>query len=450
MKYPFKSFAFGFLMLSIWVISCKKGSSDNTVTPPDSSQNDTDKFPRIPDEELLTLVQKQTFRYFWDFGHPISGMARERNTSGDVVTTGGTGFGLMAMVVGVERGFITQAEGVERLQKILNFLKTADRFKGAFPHWLNGNTGKVQPFSGKDNGADLVETAFLMEGLLTARQYFSSQGPTEVTLRGDITQLYNAVEWDWFRKNNGNVLYWHWSPNYNWDMNLPIQGWNEALVVYVLAAASPGHAIPKSVYDQGWAQNGALKNGQTYNGIVLPLGSPSGGPLFFEHYSFLGIDPRGLKDSYADYDIQTKAHSLINYNYAVANPKGYKGYGADCWGLTASDIPNGYTASSPTNDQGVIAPTAALASLPYTPEESMKALHFFYYKIGDKLWGKYGFTDAFSLTQAWFAESYLAIDQGPIIVMIENYRSQLLWNLFMSAPETKTGLKTLGFSGPGL
>ncbi|RYZ35495.1 MAG: DUF3131 domain-containing protein, partial [Sphingobacteriales bacterium] len=312
-----------------------------------SGINNTDKFPRISDNELLTLVQKQTFKYFYDFGHPVSGLARERNTSGNTVTSGGSGFGIMALVTGVHRNFISRAEGLQRMQKIVGFLKTAERFHGAYPHWMDGNTGAALPFSAKDNGGDLVETSFLMQGLITARQYFSGADAAETALRNDITALYNAVEWDWYRKDNGDVLYWHWSPDHNWEVNLPLRGWNEGLITYVLGAGSPTYDIPKSVYDNGWARNGSMKNGNTYYGVQLPLGPPNGGPLFFSHYSFLGINPKGLTDAYANYETQTLAHTLINYNYCVANPKGYAGYGADCWGLTASDIPNGYTASSP-------------------------------------------------------------------------------------------------------
>lgn len=417
------------------------------VTAIDSSR----KFPVISDDSLLTLVQKQTFKYFWDFAHPVSGLARERNTSGDVVTTGGSGFGIMSIIVGVNRNFITKAEGLARMQKIVGFLKNnAQKFKGAFPHWMNGISGQVVPFSQKDDGADLVETSFLMQGLLTARQYFNGADAAESTLRSDINSLWNAVEWNWFRKNNENVLYWHWSQIYGWEMNHQIRGWNEALITYVLAASSPTYSIPKIAYDNGWARNGAMRNNATYYGIQLPLGEPYGGPLFFSHYSFLGIDPRNLSDAYANYWQQNQAHSLINYNYAKTNPLNQFGYSDSTWGLTASDIPNGYTASSPTNDRGVIAPTAALSSFPYTPTESMKALKFMYYVLGDKLWKEYGFVDAFSLKTPWFANSFLAIDQGPIIVMIENYRSGLLWNLFTSAPEVKTGMRNLGFTAPYL
>jgi len=405
----------------------------------------------ITDDQLLDLVEQQTLKYFYDFGHPTSGLARERNSSGDVVTTGGSGFGIMAIVAGVNRSFIPRADGLARMQKIVAFLKNnAQKFHGAFPHWMNGATGVVVPFSAQDDGADLVETSYLMQGLLTARQYFSGASTAETTLRADITALYNGVEWDWFRQGSQNVLYWHWSPNVGFAINMKISGWDEALITYVMAASSPTHGIPKAVYDNGWALNGGIKNGSNYFGVTLPLGPTQGGPLFFSQYSFLGIDPNGLKDAYASYDVQNKAHATINNKYCIANPKGYNGYSADCWGLTASDIKGGYTASSPTNDVGVIAPTAAIASLPYTPTESMQALRFFYYKLGDKIWGQYGFYDAFNLTDVWFADSYLAIDQGPIIVMTENYRSGLLWNLFMSSPEVKTGMKSLGFTSPKL
>lgn len=410
----------------------------------------TDKFPRINDDALLTLVQQQTFRYFRELAHPVSGMARERNTSGETVTTGGTGFGIMAIVAATERNFISRSEGLAMLTKITGFLTTkAARYHGAFPHWINGSTGAVIPFSAKDDGADLVETSFLIQGLLTARQYFNKADITETQLRNNITNIYNAVEWNWFRKNNEDVLYWHWSEKYQWDMNLPIRGWNECLITYVLAASAP-NPVPKVVYDNGWAGNGAIRNTASFYGVTIPLGQPSGGPMFFSHYSFLGINPIGLKDQYADYEQQVKNHARANYAYCVANPARNYGYGADCWGLTASDIPNGYTASSPGNDVGVIAPTAALASFPYTPVESMQALKFFYYKLGDKIWKEDGFIDAFSLQRKWFADSFLAINQGPVIVMIENYRSGLLWKLFMSCPEVKTGMHNLGFSSPNL
>lgn len=406
-----------------------------------------DKFPRISDEELLTLVQQQTFRYFWNFAHPISGMARERTSSGNTVATGGTGFGVMAMIVAAERAFITREEALQQVQKIVTFLEEkATRYHGAFAHWIHGETGETIPFSTYDNGADLVETALLMQGLLTARQYFNRPTTAESSLRNAITRLWEAVEWNWFQREGEEVLYWHWSPTYGWQMNMPIRGWNESMIVYLLAAASPTHPISKEVYDRGWARGGNMMNNATYYGYRLPLGPQLGGPLFFAHYSFLGIRPEGLQDSYADYWEQNRNHTLINYRHCVTNPNGYYGYGEDCWGLTASDGNRGYSAHSPSNDRGVIAPTAALSSMPYTPEESMRALRFFYYKLGDRIWTEYGFADAFNLTERWFTNQHIAINQGPIILMIENHRSGLLWNLLMNDSEIKSGLTTLGFS----
>lgn len=412
----------------------------------------TDKFPRITDDSLLTLVQKQTFTYFWGFGHPVSGCARERNTSGETITTGGTGFGIMTMLAAVNRGFISRSEALTRITTIADFYKNkCTAYHGAYAHWINGSTGATIPFSSLDDGADLVETSYLMQGLLCARQYFTSPGADETSLRNTVNLLWDAVDWNWFQQGGQNVLYWHWSPNNGWAINLPVRGWNEALIVYALAASSRTHAISKTVYDNGWASNGAIKNGKAFYNITLPLGEDFGGPLFFAQYSFLGINPTGLSDAYAsDYLQQNTAHTDINYNYCVKNPKGYAGYGSDCWGLTASDENGGYSAHSPANDNGTITPTASISSLPYDTAKCMAALRFFYYKLGDKLWGDHGFRDAFNFTENWFADSYLAIDQGPEIIMIENMRSGLFWNLFMSCPEIKAGLINLGFQSPNL
>jgi hypothetical protein len=418
-----------------------------------TSIDSTDKFPRISDSALLTLVEQQTFNYFWANGDANSGMAKERASQTEV-TTGGSGFGIMSMLVGVQRNFITRAQALSRITTIVNFLtNSASTFHGAFSHWINGSTGATIPFSTQDNGGDIVETSYMIQGLLCARQYFSSTSDAgEISLRTAINNLYSNIDWNWYRNNDQNTLYWNWSPNYNFAINVQVGGWCEAMITYVLAASTPNatNVIPKIVYDNGWAHNGSEKNGNAYYGITLPLGPAYGGPLFFAHYSFLGINPNGLSDAYANYWTQDTAHSRINYLYCVNNPGHFNGYSDSCWGLTASDEQNGYSAHAPGNDDGVISPTAAISSLPYTPAESMAALRFFYYKLGDKIWGQYGFVDAFNLTNVWFDNDYLAIDQGPQIVMIENYRTGLLWNLFMSCPEVKTGMTNLGFTGPNL
>ena len=399
----------------------------------------------MTDEELLTMVQKYTFRYFWDFAHPVSGLTRERNTT-SIVTTGGSGFGVMAILVGIKQGFISYEEGVERLLKIVSFLESADRFHGVYPHWMNGATGAVIPFSEFDDGGDLVETAFLIQGLLTARPCISGDTEDEILLREKITQIWKDVDWNWYRKTVQKVLYWHWSPNYGWEINHQIRGFNEAHIVYILAIASPTHNVPATLYHNGWA-GGNYTNGNTYYDLPLEVGGFNGGPLFFSHYSYLGFDPRYKKDAYTNYFNRNVNHTLINRNYCIDNPKNYAGYGPESWGLTASDDPWGYLAHEPTSarDNGTITPTAALSSFPYTPNLSMKALKHFYRDYGDRLWGKFGFYDAFNLDQDWYASSYLAIDQGPIIGMIENYRSNLLWDCFMANPEIDAALDAMGF-----
>ena len=409
---------------------------------------------KLSDEVLMTLVQKQTFRYFWDYAHPKSGLARERsNGEDDIVTIGGSGFGVMAIIVGVERGFVTREEGADRVLKIVQFLsnKETNSYHGMWPHWIDGKTGKTILFSRKDDGADVVESAFLFQGLLAAHQYFSLNNSVESSIRGIIDRLWRDAEWSFFTQGQ-DVLYWHWSPNNGWAMNHQIKGHNECHIAYVLGASSPTYAIKTGVYHKGWATSNVFLNGREYYGIKLPLGNDfeKGGPLFFTHYSYMGLDPRGLRDCYADYEEQMKAHTLINRAYCIDNPKGYKGYGKKCWGLTASDGDKGYSAHSPGNDCGVITPTAAISSIAYTPNYSLEAMRFFYEELGENLWGEYGFKDAFNLTNNWFAHSYLAIDQGPIVVMIENYRSALIWNLFMSHPDIQRGLKRLGFTSPHL
>ncbi len=450
---PFAPFTKNFISISANLLSVQGEKIKQTVSLPFITELDTNnKFPIISDDALLDKVQAATLKYFWDFGHPNCGLARERNTSGDLVTIGGSGFGVMAIIAGADRGFISKTAAAERILTMSNFLYyKAQRFHGAFPHWMNGITGNVIPMSLKDNGADLVETSYMMQGLLCARQYFNGNNSTEDSLRATINKIWDEIEWTWFRKNNENVLYWHWSANYGWDMNMQIKGWNECLITYIMAASSRTFNIPKIVYTAGYTSNGGIKNNNTYYGYKLPLGWSMGGPLFFAHYTFLGVNPHSLTDDIANYWDQNVAHSKINYSYCVANPRNHFGYGPNCWGLTASDNDvNGYSAHEPNNDLGIISPTAALSSMPYTPTESMNALRFFYYKLGDKMFKQYGFVDAIHLSNLWFADSFLAIDQGPIMVMLENHRSGLLWNLFMSCPEVKTGMKSIGFQSPFL
>lgn len=442
-KQAYMHFTDGAVLDHYFITASVKNSQGSTLAISDTIEITEEV---MSDEALLDMVQSHTFQYFYEFAHPISGMARERDTSGDIVTTGGTGFGIMALLSAIENGYITREQGLNQLIKIVSFLQFADRFHGVFPHWLNGTTGNVYPFSQFDDGGDLVETAFLMEGLLTARSFFDQDNASEKAVRKIITKLWEDVEWDWYSRNDSGVLYWHWSPKNEWKLNFQIRGYNEALIIYLLAISSPTHPVKPSYWKTGWTA-GAYKNGNNYYNIKLPVGFPYGGPLFFAHYSFMGFDPRYYKDDFTNYFTQNRNHTLINRAYCIANPLKFKEYSAQCWGLTASDDPNGYLAHEPVagRDNGTISPTAALSSMPYTPAESMEALKYFYLVKGDKTWGRYGFYDAFNPTKNWYATSYLAIDQGPIVAMIQNYRTQLLWNNFMKNAEIPIGLTKIGF-----
>ena len=412
----------------------------------------------MPDDALLEIVQRQTFRYFWEGAHPVTGLAFDRRTSGtsvddaaeDPVTIGGSGFGVMTLIVATERGWIERGAALERLGRMLDLLVSARRYHGAFPHFMNGRTGETIPFSPKDDAADLVETSLLMMGLLCAREYFDRDARDEVAARSRITMLWDEVEWSWFTRGGREVLYWHWSPHHGWAMDHAIRGWNECLITYVLAASSPRHSIDPDVYHRGFASGSGFRNGKSWYDIELPLGMPYGGPLFFAHYSFCGLDPRGLEDRYADYWEQNVRHVRINRAHCVANPGKFDGYGESCWGLTASDDPAGYSAHAPDNDNGTISPTGALASLPYEPAAVMQVIRHFLQRYGERLWRELGFVDAFCEAQDWYANTFLAIDQGPIVVMIENHRTGLLWNLFMAVPEVQAGLRRLDFVSPRL
>jgi hypothetical protein len=398
------------------------------------------------DDELLDMVQRYTFRYFWEGAHQATGMALERsNGNGRTAASGATGMGLMAMIVAHEREYKPQEEIKNRILKILEFLENCERHQGAWSHWYNADTYETQPFTEDDDGGDIVETSFVAQGLIALKNYFGGTDAKSIQIRETANRLWRGIDWDWYR-NGQNVLFWHWSPNFNFQKNMKVTGWNECLVTYVMAASSPTHSISKVVYDQGWAGNGAMVNPRTFYGHEIRLSPDWGGPLFWIHYSHLGINPRGLSDKYADYWQEHVNTAKIHHAYAVENPEGHPSYSDKTWGLTASDDPDGYTAHQPmNNDNGTISPTAALASMPYTPDESMKALKYFYRERGGDLFGIYGPYDAFNDERDWVQEAYIGIDQGPIVVMIENHRTGLLWNTVMKDADLQAGLDKLGF-----
>jgi exo beta-1,2-glucooligosaccharide sophorohydrolase (non-reducing end) len=435
------------------VAAVDKGYKRSPVSPPVSAQTHL-----MTDDELLTMLQEECFRYYWERGsHPVSGMALE-SVPGDprIVATGASGFGIMAIVVGIDRGFITREQGIERLTRIVSFLEKAQRYHGAWPHFMDGTTGRTLPVFGMfDDGGDLVETSFLMEGLLTARQYLSGTASDERNLSARITHLWETVEWDWYAHESGTeTLIWHWSPQWSWRTDHRLTGFNETMIAYLLAIASPTHGISADSYYAGWASQSPAAaqyriawsgtsdgqhygNGNTYQGVKLDVGVGDGGPLFFTQYSFMGPDPHLIRDKYTDYFDNNRNIARIDYRWCQQNAGHFSGYGPGVWGLTASLDPFGYAVHAPgaTTDNGTIAPTGALGSFPYTPTESMAALKYLYRNLGDRLWGIYGPTDAFNLSRNWFSPMYLGLDQAPMVVMVENARTGLIWKTFMSNPE---------------
>ena len=448
-----RRFSGAFILMAVFLSSCQQNAK--------SSGNAQDSTSRLTDEQLLDTVQKQTFQYFWEGAEPNSGLARERihidgeypKNDQNVVTIGGSGFGLMSVLIGIHNNYITKEEGLQRFQKSLNFLSKAERFQGAWAHWYNGDTGEVKEFSKKDDGGDIVETAFMAQALITIREYYKDGSAEEKQVANLADSLWKGINWDFYR-NGKDVLYWHWSKNNGWGMGHAIHGFDECLIAYILGAASPTHPIPASAYHIGWARNGEIRSDISKYGIptILKHNAKEGeiGPLFWSHYSFLGLNPNGLSDTYANYKDVVTNHTKINIEYAKENPKNFKGYGADKgWGWTASYSTNGYNAHHPDNDAtGVISPTAALSSIAYTPNESTSFMRYLKDTLGNKVWGKYGFYDAYSETENWFPQRYLAIDQGPIVVMIQNHKDGFIWDLFMNAPEVQNGLKNLGFKSP--
>lgn len=419
---------------------------------------------KLTDDELLDMVQEASFRYYWEVAHPAAGLAPEVLPGDEnLLALGGNGFGVMALIVAAERKYVSREEAAERLVKIVRFLARADRFHGVWPHFLNGDNGHAIPFFGQyDNGGDLVETAFMLQGLLAARQYFNRDTPAEREARETITRLWREVEWDWYRKTpESDVLYWHWSPDAGFHISHPLIGWNETLIIYLLAIASPTHAVPASLYHSGWAgtspravayrrgwsrttQGDHYVNGNSYYGIKLEVGEGSGADLFFTHFSFMGFDPRGRRDRYTNYFVNNRAIARISHAYCTANPRGFVGYGPDCWGLSAG-VNTGGGRAQPRDDNGTINCMASLSSMPYTPKESMAALKHFYRDLGAKVWGIYGFYDGFNQTQNWFDSVYMALNQAPTTVMIENHRTGLVWKAFMANPEIQPALDAIGF-----
>ena len=429
-----------FLILSVIAfIACGKDPLPTIIVDKNDNTYSPEKVQPVLDE-----WQHKTFNFFYDGASPSTGMALEGNDRGPVVTTGGSGFGLMAIITGSERGWITRQQATERTQKIVRFLGKAERFKGMWSHWYNPD-GTAHPFGNQIKTGDVIESAFMAAGLLTASEYFNSNSAIESEIRDSVQSFWNTMDWRLYARS-GRALQWLWFSQED-RLDLDIKGWNEGWIAYILALAAPvPHNISEEIYTQGWQNNGGIYHpNRSFYGYNLPLGDDKGGPLFFAHYSFLGLNPGLIEDQYANYWKQNVAHTLINRQYCLTEASAAYKYDERNWGLTASSggkPPWEYKARSPLNDDGVIAPTAALSSYPYTPFYSTQVLlNLANMPLAQ---GNYGFADAYSPATNTSEKKHLAIDQGPIVIMIENYRSGLIWNLMMKNEHVKLGLNRAG------
>ena len=419
--------------------------------------------------QFLHDLQERTFHYFWDLTDHETGLVPDRAPTASFSSVAATGFGLTAYIVGVERDFISREEAATRVLNTLKFHYEAPQgeqvsgiigYKGFFYHFLDPATGHRF----KEVELSTIDTGLLMAGILSCQSYFNRPNATEKAIRELADKLYRRVEWDWALNDNG-TLSMGWFPEkgfieHSW------QGYNEAMILLVLAIASPTHPIPAESWTK-WTKTYRWANFQGYEYVNF-------GPLFGHQYSHMYVDFRGIQDEYMrskgiDYFENSKRATLANRAYCIENPGGFIGYGPDLWGLTACDGPfngeketaigavqfAGYWARAAAineiRDDGTIAPTAAGGSLAFTPQESLAALMHMKNEYGDRLYGEYGFKDAFNLTypeqSGWFDKDYLGIDQGPILIQAENYRTELIWSIMKENPYIVEGLKKAGFTG---
>ena len=356
----------------------------------------------------------------------------------------------MVILTGIERGWITRKEGAKRILTLVRYLNKAERIKGAWSHWMNIE-GQPVKFGKQIESGDLVETSFMMMGLYAAQAYLTENNSVEKEIRKTVDSFRQTIQWSDF-VHNGD-LYWLWERT-NETFTLPLRGYNEALVTYILALGAPDkYAIDADVYKNGWQQNGKIfKPRQSHYGYPFVMGANLSGPLFLSHYSFLGMNPKAMQDKYVDYQQYGTYHAMIHRHYCMEEaPKEYQ-YNAFNWGLSAGSGPNqpvkkGYKPRTPKRDDGVIAPTAALSSMPYTPFYSIQMLLNLHDNY-PQLRTPGGFGDGYSLVDNWFFKGRIAIDQGPIVIMIENYRSGFLWELLANHPDIKKGMEKAGIHLP--
>lgn len=399
---------------------------------------------------LLDTLQYSAFKYFWLEANPVNGLIKDRSASWSPCSIASAGFGLTAICIGIDRGWVTREAGRARVLATLNTFWNGPQgtdaagtigYQGFFYHFLDMNTAtRVW-----DSELSSIDTALLLAGMLEARQYFDTADPLDVEVRTLVDNIYRRVNWE-FMRNSGSALRMGWKPGTGFAGFGNWIGYNEAMIMYILALGSPTYPVPTTCWNV-WVSgyNWATYYGQSY--VVFP-------PLFGHQYSHCWIDFRYIQDPYMafrgiTYFENSRRATYAARSYCIDNPFGWVGYGENEWGLTASDDPWGYLAHGAPpaqNDNGTITPTAAASSIVFAPEIVIPTLHHFFDAYGPQLWGSYGFKDAFNRTQNWWATDVIGIDQGPIIIMIENYLTRSVWNRFMQNADIQAGLARAGFT----
>jgi hypothetical protein len=454
-------FRAGLLLTLLLVGGCR-----STPRPP--GEQAAAPVPFSPDE-----LQRRTFAFFWERALPGNYQIPDRWPTERFSSIAATGFGLTAYLVGAERGYVTRAEAAERVRRTLEVLWALPQgpemsgvagYRGLFYHFLNNDDAL------RYQGVELstIDTGLLMAGVLSVMSYFDGDDDDERLIRDLADRLYRRVEWDWTLNENGRMSM-GWRPDRKFipaDWN----GYNEAMILLVLGLGSPTHPLPDDAWER-WTENYRWMDFRGYDHLNFS-------PLFGHQYSHMYIDFRGIQDAYmrergSDYFENSRKATLANRAYCIDNPRQFIGYGPEQWGLTACDGPARLDTSwqgEPLRfftyrargasarhiiDDGTIAPTAAGGSVPFAPKECLDALEQMWTTQYDSLVGPYGFRDAFNLTyrvapdhtNGWYDTDYLGIDQGPILIQLENHRSELVWNLMKRNPYVRRGLERAGFTG---
>jgi hypothetical protein len=398
---------------------------------------------------FLDYLQQANFDYFWYAANPANGLVPDRSTSGSACSIAAVGFGLTAIGIGIDHGWISRTQGVTRVMATLNTFLNGPQgpgtsgiigYNGWFYHFLDMNTALRSP------GSELssIDTALLLSGILYCKQYFNGTNSNETSIRMMSDSIFNRVNWTWMAQGSQKVAM-GWQPTTGFSGFGNWIGYDEGMILYLLGMGTATNPLPASAWSY-WTSGyiWATYYGQSF--VPFP-------PLFGHEYSHCWIDFRHTADAYMNsqsstYFENSRRAALAQQSYCIANPLGWVGYDSNVWGLTASDGPSGYTARGAPpalNDDGTIAPTAAGGAMAFAPDISLPTLQYLYTNGKNALWTAYGFIDAFNQSVSWYDNAELGIDQGPIVIMIENYRTQRPWRLFMQNAEIQRGLQQAGF-----